>query len=140
MVSYLERQQSRNTDESLAQIRRRIFPRVDLMEGLRDGGGGDPLVDIDQIREMFGKNRLKLVGGAPRFLCRLANQPDSGSIGLCVQIVEYATFIAEHRDLKSIDEKLLREAMRLGFTPRRAELLLLKQTDDQPQASAKAVG
>jgi hypothetical protein len=76
------RQQRKHSDESLAQLCRRVFPRVDLMEGIRNGrSGGEPLVSIDQIREMFAKNKLKLTAAAARFLCELANQPDSGSVG-----------------------------------------------------------
>lgn len=129
LVSYLEHQQKRHTDESLAQIRRRIFPRVDLMEGIREGGGGEPLVTVDQVREMFARNKLKLVGGAPRFICQLANQPDSGSLGLCVRLVEYATMIAAKRGKTAIDVDLLKEALRVGFTSRRAELLLRTQEE-----------
>jgi DNA transposition AAA+ family ATPase len=128
LVLYLEHQQKRAADESLAQIRRRIFPRIDLMEGIRDGGG-EPLVTVEQVREMFARNRLKLVGGAPRFLCQLANQPDSGSLGLCVRLVEYATMIADGRNKTAIDVDLLKEALRVGFTSRRAELLLRSQEE-----------
>jgi DNA transposition AAA+ family ATPase len=126
LVTYLERQQKRNADQSLAQIRRRIFPRVDLMETLRSGGGdgGEPLVTVDQVREMFAKNKFKLTAAAARFVCELCNQPDSGSIGLCVQIVRYATMMAEIKRITSIDTPLLKEAMRRGFSPARAELVL----------------
>ena len=127
LVTYLQRQQARNADESLAQIRRRIFPCVDLMESLRsggEGGSGEPLVTVDQVREMFAKNKLKLTATAARFLCEVCNQPDSGAVGLCAQIVEYATMMADFKRLTSIDLPLLKEAMRRGFSPRRAELLV----------------
>jgi DNA transposition AAA+ family ATPase len=140
LVSYLERQQSRNSDESLAQLRRRIFPRIDLMEGVRAGGRGEPLVTVEQVRAMFAKNKLKLTDTAARFICRLGNQPDSGSIGVAVQIVQYATMLGEMRNLKSIDETLLQEALRRGFSSRRTELLLASMDIEQRPMKAAAAG
>lgn len=126
LVNYLQRQQTRNADESLAQIRRRIFPCVDLMECMRNGGdgGGNLLVTVEQVREMFARNKLKLTNAAARFLCELCNEPDSGSIGLCVQLVEYATVLAEQRRLPSIDVPLLQEAMRRGMTSSRCQRVM----------------
>jgi DNA transposition AAA+ family ATPase len=136
LVGYLNRQQTRNADESLAQIRRRIFPAVDLMEGVREGGGnGEPLVTIDQIREMFARNKLKLAAPAAKFLTMLANLPDSGSVGLCVQIIEYVTAIGGER-LKEIDVPVIKQAMQLGMTSARAELLM-RHMDEAPQRLAK---
>ena len=84
LVAYLDRQRVKNVDESLVQIRRRIFPCVDLIESLgADGTGGSPLMTVDQLKEMFARNELKLTSAAARFLCRICNQPDSGSVGLC---------------------------------------------------------
>lgn len=135
LVAYLNRQQSRNADESLAQVRRRIFPVVDLMEGLRDGGGnGDPIASIDQIRDMFARNKLKLTQAAARFLCMLANTPDSGGVGLCVQIIEYVTAIG--LNLTSIDVAVLKQAMSLGMTTARAELVL-RHMEETPAAARK---
>jgi len=138
MLGYLERQQSRQGDESLAQIRRRIFPRVDLMASLRAGGGdgGEPLVTVDQVREMFAKNKLKIQTTATRFLCRLCNEPDTGGVGVCVQLVEYATMLGELRNVSSIDLPLLQEAMRRGFPPARAEMLLA-QAQVEPMRQAR---
>ncbi len=121
LVAYLQRQQKH--DESLAQIRRRIFPRVDLMDSVKDGGSGEPLVSVDQIREMFAKNKLKLTGAAARFLCELANTPDSGGIGLCVQLIEYATATARGK-LAAIDVDTLKQSLQLGMTTATAELIV----------------
>jgi DNA transposition AAA+ family ATPase len=142
LVAYLNRQQKRNVDESLAQIRRRIFPCVDLMEALRGpDGGGERLVTIEQVREMFARNKLKLAGAAARFLCQICNAPDSGGVGLCVQVVEYATMMAEIRGVAAIDVALLKEALRRGFTPHRADELLNKMADRQtPPIAAAMVG
>lgn len=127
LVEYLNRQRKRVGDESLAQIRRRIFPCVDLMEMLATGGSdgrGQPLVDVGQVLEMFGRNKLKLTAAAARFLASLINRPDTGGVGLCVQIVEYATMLGEMSGAKSIDVPLLQQAMRHGITSVRAELIL----------------
>jgi hypothetical protein len=121
LVAYLQRQQKH--DESLAQIRRRIFPRVDLMDSVKDGGSGEPLVSVDQIREMFAKNKLKLTSAAARFLCELANTPDSGGIGVCVQLIEYATATARGK-LTVIDVDALKQALQLGMTTATAELIV----------------
>jgi DNA transposition AAA+ family ATPase len=140
--AYLQRRQKSNADESLAQIRRRIFPRVDLMEALRaeGGGGGAMLVTVDQVREMFAKNKMKLVGHAARFLCELANQPDTGGIGICVQLVEFATVLAEHNRLPSIDLELIKKAMRIGFMNHKADLLLHRIEQSSPPARAARAG
>lgn len=135
LVAYLNRQQTRNADESLAQVRRRIFPAVDLMETVRDGeGSGEPLVSIDQIREMFARNKLKLTHAAAKFLCMLANTPDSGSVGLCVQLIEYVTAIG--LNLASIDVPALKQVMQLGMTTARAELVL-RHMEETPIAARK---
>jgi DNA transposition AAA+ family ATPase len=144
LVAYLERQQARNADESLAQICRRIFPRVDLMESSRAGGsdgGGEPLVSVEQVREMFAKNKLRLTDTATRFLCKLCNQPDTGGVGLCVQIVEYATdVLAGMRQAKTIDASLLQEALRRGLSQRRSELMLHRMEIEPAKAPVAKVG
>lgn len=135
LIAYLQRQQTRAADESLAQIRRRVFPCVDLMQSVRSGGGGEPLVTIDQVREMFAKSKLKLIGAAARFLCSICNQPDSGSVGLCVQVVEYAMMLATMRNLPSIDTPLLQEALRQGFSPRRTDQLMARMESDRERVA-----
>jgi DNA transposition AAA+ family ATPase len=141
LVGYLNRQQRRTSDESLAQIRRRLFPCVDLMESLRGSdGGGDRLVTVEQVREMFARNKLKLTNAAARFLCELCNQPDSGGVGLCVQILEYATMMAGIKNLGSIDVPLLKEALRRGFSPQRADALLNRMADPLATAAIARAG
>lgn len=135
LVAYLERQQSRSADESLSQVCRRIFPRVDLMESMRNSadGGGEPLVSIQQVREMFARNKLRLTDAAARFLCQLCNEPDGGSVGLAVQIVEYSTVMGSARGLGMIDVPQLRDALRCGLSPCRSELLLRRMETDPVQ-------
>ncbi len=137
LLNYLQRQQARSADESLAQIRRRIFPIVDLMQGVRPGedGNGEPLITVEQVREMFARNKLKLTSAAAKFLYQLAHIPDGGAVGLCVQLVEYATMLAEMKNLSSIDVPLIQEAMRRGFNPDRADLLLRNSGEAQQRIS-----
>lgn len=140
MVAYLERQRKRNADESLAQLRSRVFPCVDLMEMLTTGGSdgkGEPLVTVDQVIEMFARNKLRLTAAAARFLCTLINRPDTGGVRFAVQIFEYAAALAEMGDARSIDVPMLQSAMRHGITSARAEYIIHEVTD-APMRVAKA--
>jgi DNA transposition AAA+ family ATPase len=141
LVNYLERQRKRSADESLAQIRRRIWPRVDLMETLRTGGsdgGGGLLVTVEQVKEMFARNKLKITAASARWLCAICNQPDSGAVGLCVQIIRYATMMAEIKNLPCLDVPLLQQALRKGFSPKGAENFLHRMDlFEQPRSVAK---
>lgn len=140
MVAYLERQRKRNADESLAQLRSRVFPCVDLMEMLTTGGAdgrGEPLVTVDNVIEMFGKNKLRLTSAGARFLCGIINRPDTGGVRFAVQIVEYALVLAEMSDAKSIDVPLLQSAMRHGITTARAEYIM-HEVEKSPLRIAKA--
>jgi DNA transposition AAA+ family ATPase len=127
MVAYLQRQQSKTTDEPLAQIRRRIFPCIDLMEQCGGGGGGgdgSPLYTVDDIREMFSKFKLKLTPSAARWLCCLARSPGSGALGICVNLVEYAVMLAESQGLKAIDLPQIKQALKCSLSIERANKLM----------------
>jgi DNA transposition AAA+ family ATPase len=145
LVAYLQRQQTRNADESLAQINRRIYPRKDLMEFARTtaggGGPGEPLVTVQQVREMFAKNKLRLTDSAARFLCRVCNQPESGSVGLCVRLVEFATMLGDISRVKTIDVAMLQEAMRHGLSLVGADQLLHRmEIEPEPMTATAKVG
>ncbi|MGN6727778.1 MAG: hypothetical protein ACTHLZ_17800 [Tepidisphaeraceae bacterium] len=130
IANYLLVQKTKAGDESLAQIRRRIFPAVDLVQALSSpeyGGSNGPMcVSADQVREMFAKHKLKLTTAAVRFAVMLGNEPDSGSIGLLVNIVKFASLLATHLKRTSIDVDLLKAALTRGLTHDRAEILLSK--------------
>jgi hypothetical protein len=127
MVAYLTRQQARTMDEPLAQIRRRIFPCVELMgsaAGGGDGGDGERLYTVEQVRQMFSRFQLKLSGSAARWLCALAHVPGGGGLGVCVQIMEYAVMLGLARQETCIEIPLLKEALRNGLTSERANLAI----------------
>jgi hypothetical protein len=130
IAQYLQQQRGRAADESLAQIKRRIFPAVDLVQALSSpeyGGSGGPMcATAEQVREMFAKHKLKLTPAAIRFAVQLANEPDSGSIGVLVAIVKYASLHAELSKRSVIDVDLLKAALARGLTHDRAELLLAR--------------
>ena len=141
MVSYLQRQRSKTLDEPLAQIRRRIFPCVDLICSIQGdgGGGGEPLYTVEDVRQMFAKFPLKLTSAASRWLCALGRVPGSGGLGTCVQLVEYATMLGQMRKTTSIDVPLLKEALRCGLTSQQANWTLshteeLMGTEDKVRA------
>lgn len=99
LVAYLDRGQARGK-ESLAQIRRRIGISRDLMERTRsggDGGRGEPLFTVDEIRAIFKRNKIRLAPDATQYLCTLANMEDSGHLGACTNLVRLATTAAEVR-------------------------------------------
>jgi len=139
LVAYFRRGQ--NKDESLAQIRRRITYVRDLMQRTRDGregGRGEPLYDIDDIRKAFARNKIRLTPDAERFLWKLACIPDSGALGTCANLVLIATIVAEQRGLKSIDEKLLRAALRDTVQPATVGPLSAAVVAPPPMAIARS--
>lgn len=84
LVAYLERETGL-TREPLAQIRRRIVICRDLTERTYkpDGGPGEPLYTVEEIRSIFAAGKLKLTSDALRTLTDLANLFDSGHLGAC---------------------------------------------------------
>jgi hypothetical protein len=114
LVAYFQRGKSRG-DESLAQIRSRITYVRDLMQRTRkpeDGGRGEPLVTIEQVIEMFGKNKVRITTDGIRMLWSIACQEDSGSLRTCGNLVLIATITAEQLGIKWIDARLLKAALR----------------------------
>jgi len=144
MVDYLQRQQKKTLDEPLAQIRRRIFPCVNLMDGSGGNGGGgegEPLVTVEQIRDIFSKFKLKLTPAGARWLCALARVPDSGALGVCVHVVEYGTMLALAAKQTSLDVPMLKRALTCGLTVKRVDAIIcaveqLMETDLRAAKSA----
>jgi hypothetical protein len=114
LVGYLRRGKAKS-DESLAQIASRVTYVRDLMQrtsSKNEGGKGEPLVTVDQVREMFAKNKVRLAADAVRFLWSLACLPESGSLRLCDNLVRIASITAEHEGFPSIDVRLIKAALK----------------------------
>lgn len=124
LVAYLQRQREKTTDEPLSQIRRRIFPCVDLMEACNPENGGNPLYTVDDVREMFAKFPLKLTSSAARWLCALGRIAGGGGIGTCENLMQFALVLAEQSKLLVIDIPQLKQALRWGLTAERADWAL----------------
>lgn len=108
LVSYLNK--GRRQDESLAQIRRRLAIVRDLLQRTRsegDGGKGEPLFSIDDIRKVFGSNKIRLAPDAERFLMQISNIPDAGGLGAADNLVQLATALAQNDNRSSIDQGML---------------------------------
>lgn len=142
MVAYLKLQQKKQGDESLAQIRSRVYPICDLVQALASpeyGGSGGPMcVNVEQVREMFSKFKLKLTPAAVRFAVHLANTPDSGSIRTLKQIVKFALLLATANKRTSIDVDLLKAAMTRGLTSEGAEIILAKMRETESRLKMAA--
>jgi DNA transposition AAA+ family ATPase len=115
--AYLLRGQRRG-EEPLSQIRSRIGVCRDLTQRARRGPTGDPgsadgqLFTIQEIRDIFAKNKMRLTPDAAKYLLRLANLPDSGALRSCKNLVVMATklYAAKH---PALTEDLLRAAHRM---------------------------
>lgn len=114
LSAYLNRG-SKKMDESLAQIRGRIGIERDLMQRTRptDQGGADqPLFTIEQVRQMFATNKVRISPDGIRFIWKLACLPDMGALRLCRNVVRIATLIAVHQGAESISASLLWQSLR----------------------------
>jgi predicted XRE-type DNA-binding protein len=119
IVSYLERGQAKG-QEPLCQIRSRICIQCNLADVARSGGGGDggadgQLYTIDEIRAIFGKNKMRLAPDAAKYLLRLANLPDSGALRSCKNLVIMATTLYQDKH-EVLTHELLRAAHRMLIT------------------------
>jgi hypothetical protein len=134
IVAYLNRGQAKGK-ETLAQIRRRIGIRRDLMERTRDrgdGGKGQPLYSIEEIRKVFARNRMRLAPDAARYLWLLANLPDAGALGTCKNVVVIATTVGELKGAAALNAEMLRAAHRELVTGPAHQLLERQMEDYTP--------
>ncbi len=113
IVAYLQRGQAHGED-SLAQIRRRIGVARDLCERTRPGNGGpgEPLYTLDEIRKVFSRGKMRITPDAIRYLWQLANTPDSGALGTAANLVKMATAIYSHT-ADTLTADMLKTAHRL---------------------------
>jgi DNA helicase TIP49 (TBP-interacting protein) len=86
----------------------------DLTERTRtgDGGQGEPLFTVDEIRRVFAKNKIKLANDACDYLCRLANLPEAGGLGTCVDLVALSTKVHQLQGVERITEQMIRNVQR----------------------------
>lgn len=140
LMQYFDRG-AKSGREPLAQIRRRIGVRRDLLQRTRAGGGGDPgggggaapLFNIDEIRAVFGRGKMRLAPDAERYLTMLANLPDGGGLGACYNLVVMATEINAGRAM--LTAELLQAAQSLLMQDR--EFFELRQRLEQPRPMVK---
>jgi hypothetical protein len=113
IVAYLTRGLA-NGKEPLAQIRRRIGIARDLCERTRpgDGGPGEPLYSIEEVRQIFSRGKMRLTPEAVRYLMQLANTRDSGALGTCANLISMATALNE-RTATALTADMLKDAHRL---------------------------
>jgi DNA transposition AAA+ family ATPase len=134
LVAYLERETG-PTREPLAQIRRRILIARNLAERTirPDGGPGEALFSVDEIRSMFNAGKMRLTPGAIRMLAELANVYDGGHAGACASLVAMARKVNE-KTADHLTEEMLMAA--LGFMVNRRMVNHLK---DRIAASRQGV-
>lgn len=135
LVKYLQRQRDKTIDEPLAQVRSRIFPCIDLMESIGADGGGQPLYTVDQVRKMFAGYRLNLTTDAARWLCRLAHARDHGALRACVNVMDYAVFLAKVQKASTVDVPMLQRAAQ--STLERASTVLRDMEEHTTDAATK---
>ena len=123
LVAYLERETG-PTREPLAQIRRRIVISRDLTERTfrPDGGPGEPLYTVDEIRAIFAAGKLKLTSDAIRTLTDLANLFDAGHLGACSSLLAMATKLNE-RTADVVTGDMLKAALGLMVNRRATQHL-----------------
>lgn len=138
MVAYL-RGRGRG-DESLAQVRSRICIVRDLMDRCgdgADGGHGEPLVSIEQIRAMYGR-KMRIAPDGIRMLYELANMPDSGSLRLCTTLTQIAAIVAKQRNVTTIDANMLLAALRDSVSGHVFREIKARIAIDAPRAARSA--
>jgi DNA transposition AAA+ family ATPase len=140
LIQYLRKHEAtRAGNEPLSQIRRRIGVRRDLMQRTREGGGnnGEPLFTLDEIRKVFGKNKMRLASDAARYLMKLANLPESGSLGACCQLVILAT-TANHTRADILTADMLRSMHSMLEQDSEYQLLSAQMEEEEQRPLAKA--
>lgn len=138
LISYFQRGEGRGR-EPLAQLRRRIGVRRDLLQRTRkggDGGHGERLYNLDEIRAIFRKAKIRLAADATKYLMLLANLPDSGALGACYNLVVMAIEINDGKAI--ITAEMLRSAQTMLLQDRECDALedQIHELDTPPMARA----
>lgn len=122
IIAYLDRGQSRGKD-TLAQIRSRIGLTRDLLERTTQGGGGEPLFTIDDIRNVFRRCSMRLAPDAARHLALLANLPDSGALRMAKNLVRIAVAAYSQSGATVLTSEMLRQTQRMTCSRRVYQML-----------------
>lgn len=142
LVAYLGQGKARGR-EPLAQIRSRIGISRDLRERVGegpDGGGGQPLFSIEEVRKVFARSKLRLAPDAVRYLSLLSGLPDSGALRTCKYLVVMATRINEARGATALTADHLRSAHRLLVSRSSADLVEARMEQSAGRPAAVKVG
>ena len=103
-------------DMFFGQMSSRIALRYNVTEGLtatgNDGPGGQPLHSIDEIKQLYERDKVRLTGDGRILLTRLANLPGLGGLRLCAKIVQVAWAAASGEGKDAIDAALLLKVVR----------------------------
>ena len=135
MIGHL-RKSAQNGRQPLEQIIRRISIRHDLMDradGADGGGDGETLFSLEEIRAMYGKNKMRLAPDAARFLMLLANVPKNGHLGACSAVVKLAVRANSGETVLTMD--MLKHMMR--YTEFRGAYRLIAAKMEQGTGSLK---
>lgn len=132
-----------NHDQSLRQIASRIGLVRDILDRARDrkdGGSGEPLFTIDDIRTVFGSNKIRLTPDAERFLCKLACLPDAGGLRTCDNLVRIATRGCARENLSAIDTTMLLRCLKLTVQSEEFRQITTRIEIEQPRQRMAAAG
>lgn len=129
LVDHFLRQEADYAKQPLGQIRRRICKATNLH--LRtyedtDGGRGEPLFSVEEIREVFRAIRPRLTAAAEKLVFNLANSPGDGGLDFARNVIELAKSVAQKQNKPSITRELLDAALRHVVSPGSHAILIRK--------------
>jgi len=98
-------------DQFFGQLTSRVALRYDITEELRGGGGGEPrpIHSIDEIRQLYERDKVRFTDDGRLLLTKLANIPGLGGLRLCTKVVQVAASLAQG---EAIDASLLLKVIR----------------------------
>jgi len=93
------------------QLSSRTAIKYDLGEELRGGGGGDPkpIHSIDEIKQLYERDKVRFTDDGRLLLTKLANIPGLGGLRLCSKVVQVARSLSQG---ELIDAELLLRVIR----------------------------
>jgi DNA transposition AAA+ family ATPase len=76
------------TSELMDQLYRRVAMFRDLTALEDTKGNPQKVVSIDDLRKVFARSKVRLSADGFDFLCKLANAPGAGGLGVCADLVQ----------------------------------------------------